>query len=70
MKERRAIWNKLQRTLRGLPFRSLVVLGGDFNLSLEVFGPVTGNGVISGGAERDARDERTTRYLRSCKKRS
>ena len=36
MKERRAIWNKLHRTLRGLPVRSLVVLGGDFNLSMDL----------------------------------
>ena len=58
LKERRSIWNKLQKTLQGLPFRSLVVLGGDFNLSLEVFSPVTGCGVVSGSMDRDAREER------------
>ena len=58
MKERRSIWNKLQRTLRGLPVRSLVVLGGDFNLSMEVLGPVTGSGVIAGSSDREAREER------------
>ena len=55
VKERRVIWNKLHRTLRGLPVRSL---GGDFNLSVEVFSPVTGCGVVAGSAEREAREER------------
>ena len=53
MKERRAVWNKLQRTLRGLPIRSLVVLGGDFNLSLEMSSPVTGSGVMSADGGRE-----------------
>ena len=58
MKERRAVWNKLQRTLRGLPIRSLLVLGGDFNLSLEVSSPVTGSGVLTAEGGREVREER------------
>ena len=58
MKERRAVWNKLHRTLRGLPIRSLVVLGGDFNLSLEASSPVAGSGVLAAAGGREVREER------------
>ena len=58
LKERQAIWNKLQKVLRGLPMRSMVLLGGDFNLGLEPFRPVTGCGLMPTSLDRDAREER------------
>ena len=59
MKERRAVWNKLHRTLWGLPIRSLVVLGGDFNLGLESFSPVTGSGVLAAAGGHVVQEERS-----------
>ena len=58
MKYRKTVWNKLDKLLMALPFRTSIVLMGDLNLVLKPFGKVAGQGIYLGAEHLDQRQER------------
>ena len=58
MRRRQVVWTKLDSTLRALPFRSNVVVLGDFNATLQSFPRVAGMGIHTGGQHLDLKQER------------
>ena len=58
MKYRKTVWNKLDKLLMALPFRTSIVLLGDLSLVLQPFGKVAGQGIHLGAEHLDQRQER------------
>ena len=53
MSSRRAVWRALDKAISSLPFRAMLVLGGDFNASLEPRAKVAGSGLVLGSQAQD-----------------
>ena len=58
MERRRAVLTKLDKVLSEVPLRSMILLGGDFNMSLLSQPPLVGHGVITGASATDLEQER------------
>ena len=58
LQERKAIWNKLEKLVRSIPVRSMLVVCGDFNLSMSTLPPVTGHGALPSSLDRELMEER------------
>ena len=58
LSQRRRVWQALDRAVSGIPFRALLVIGGDFNASLEPRAAVAGSGVMQGSQSHEAAQER------------
>ncbi|CAE7370346.1 unnamed protein product, partial [Symbiodinium sp. CCMP2456] len=59
MQNRRGVWSKLDTALSALPFRSAIVLMGDFNMVMQPHATVVGQGVHAGSQVHDLRQERS-----------
>ncbi|CAE7557903.1 unnamed protein product [Symbiodinium sp. CCMP2592] len=59
MKNRRGVWQQLDRALSALPFRSSIVLLGDFNMVLQPLARVSGKGIHLGSQNLELRQERS-----------
>ena len=57
--KRRGFWQALSKLVSAIPFRSQLVLGGDFNCSLEAESKVVGHGVLPGSQVESARQDRS-----------
>ena len=58
MSQRRKVWQALDKTASGIPFRALLVIGGDFNASLEPRAAVVGSRVMQGAQTHEVVQER------------
>ena len=58
MSQRKSLWKALDKTLSGLPFRAMLILGGDFNTCLETRRSVAGSGLRPGPQSHDLVQER------------
>ena len=58
MEKRRVVLTKLDKVLSEVPLRSMILLGGDFNMSLLSQPPLVGHGVITGASATDLEQER------------
>ena len=58
LSRRKAVWGAFEKALSGLPFRAMLVLGGDFNASLETRASVAGSGLVQGSQASDLVQER------------
>ena len=58
MSRRKAVWGARDKALSSLPFRAMLVLGGDFNTSLETRTSVAGGGLVQGPQANDLVQER------------
>ena len=56
--KRGEIWRKLDKAVHNTPLRSMLLLGGDFNMSLKPQPPCVGFGVIQGSVAADLEQER------------
>ena len=56
--KRRPVLKKLDKVLSDVPLRSMMLLGGDFNMSLMPQPPLVGHGVIQGASATDLEQER------------
>ena len=66
--KRRGFWKALSKLLCSFPFRSQMIMGGDFNCSLETESRIAGFGVIQGSQVKQARQDRDLfmDVLRNC----
>ena len=56
--KRRSFWTALAKLLSSLPFRSHVVLGGDFNCSVDTHPRLVGCGIVAGPTTEAAKADR------------
>ncbi|CAE7279792.1 pol [Symbiodinium sp. CCMP2456] len=58
MTRRRALWRKLDGAIAGFPFRSSLLIAGDFNMVFEPLAEVAGHGIRPGGDTEKLKAER------------
>ena len=58
LSKRNTVWKKLDKAIHGTPYRSMILLGGDFNTSLAPHPPNVGHGILQGSTAADLEQER------------
>ena len=58
LSKRNIVWKKLDKAMHSTPYRSMILLGGDFNTSLAPHPPNVGHGILKGSTAADLEQER------------